>query len=103
MNRIKLLLSSISDFDYSQQSVVFNYINEKIINKLKINEINYNVFHNQIRAYQCISLESIWSSALIPQVILGPKCNQDREELERFLIANGLTSTQITKSTIPLK
>lgn len=50
-----------------------------------------------------MSLQNIWSSKLIPQVILGPKCIQDNEELQGFLKYHGLTGTKIVKSEIPLR
>lgn len=103
-NRIQSFCKSAQGINYTAIIDNFDCLNREIIKKLKIeNNVSYAVFHNQIRAYQSINLGNIWSSALIPEVILGPTCTQDIEELERFLKANGLMSTQIIKSTIPLR
>lgn len=103
MNRIKLLLSS-SNLNTTSLLTNFQYLNNIVETSTKLNSLtSYNVFHNQIRAYQSMSLQNIWSSKLIPQVILGPKCVQDTDELQGFLKSHGLTDTRIAKSEIPLR
>ncbi len=55
----------------------------------------FGTFSNGIRSYYPLSLESVWSKLLIPEIIIGPKCYQNKNELKSFLNANGLQGTKL--------
>lgn len=51
-----------------------------------------------ISSYFKYSLESFFNDELIPEIILGPKCNINISDLELFLLSNNLLNTKIIKS-----
>ena len=65
----------------------------------------YAAFHDSIRSYYELKLgdPELWSSKLIPEIYLGPKCYQIKSELESFLKANGLEDTEVKLSEIELR
>lgn len=60
---------------------------------------------SNIRPYRELNLnnKSNFSSALIPQIILGPRCEQDAKTLQIFLRSYGLMSTEVRYSDIQLR
>lgn len=75
------------------------------INTLNLKRKNrqYKLIGNSIRSLYSMNLSKIWSTAFIPEIIIGPKCYQNKKELKSFLIANGLDKTEIRVSQIPLR
>jgi len=71
--------------------------------QLATNYKKYGLFGGSIRSYFALNLKKIWCSELIPEIILGPKCHQNKNELRKFLDANGLSKTKINESTIPIR
>lgn len=65
--------------------------------------IQHQVFKDGIRSYYALNLEKIWSDVLIPEVVLGPKCYQNKKELKSFLKSCELVRTKISVSKIPLR
>ena len=65
--------------------------------------IKHQVFKDGIRSYYALNLENIWSDELIPEVVLGPKCYQNKKELQNFLKSCELIKTKISVSKIPLR
>lgn len=63
----------------------------------------YTKFSDMIRGYYALNLEPIWSDTLIPEIVIGPKCFQSKEELKGFLKSNGLYQTDILISKIPIR
>jgi Protein of unknown function (DUF2971). len=63
----------------------------------------YEIITDEIRSYYSLNLESIWNSQLIPEIIIGPHCNQNEKELNGFLKNNGFNDTKITKSSVPTR
>ena len=61
------------------------------------------VMGNYIRSYYAMHLNKIWGDALIPEIVLGPKCFQNKKEMMSFLKANGLPNTKVTISEIPIR
>lgn len=78
-----------------------NYI--EMIDNLDIKEKKYSVFSTGIRSYYNLCLKEVWGEGLIPEIILGPMCTQDKKELRSFLDANGLKRTKITESKVPIR
>lgn len=58
---------------------------------------------NYIRSYYALYLGEIWSSELIPEIMIGPKCYQNPKELRLFLKMNGLKKTKVGISKIPIR
>lgn len=56
-----------------------------------------------IRGYKDLCLEEIWGSGTIVEIILGPMCRQNCNELRRFLKANGLEGTKVSTSKVPIR
>ena len=56
-----------------------------------------------IRGYKDFCLEEVWGSGVIPEIILGPMCMQNRNEIKRFLKQNGLEGTNVSVSTVPIR
>ncbi len=63
----------------------------------------YAKISNMIRSYYALNLEPVWSDALISEVVIGPKCLQNKQELKGFLKSNELSQTNITISKIPIR
>lgn len=67
------------------------------------NDKKYGLFQNSVRSYYSMNLSEIWSSVLIPEIILGPKCFQNKRELQYFTKSCGLDRTNIQISKVPLR
>lgn len=63
----------------------------------------YGVFVDTIRSYYSMNLSEIWSDTLITEIILGPKCFQNKNELKSFLKSCDLYKTKIEVSKVPLR
>jgi len=63
----------------------------------------YNVFNGGIRSYYSMNLSEIWGEALIKEIIIGPKCFQNKNELTGFISASGLDRTKVIVSKIPIR
>ncbi|WP_461207765.1 DUF2971 domain-containing protein [Clostridium sp. DL1XJH146] len=63
----------------------------------------YRMFGDTIRSYYSMNLSEIWSDTLVTEIILGPKCFQNKKELKSFLKSCGLYKTKIEISKIPLR
>ena len=64
----------------------------------RLSEINFRVSNHKIITYFCYLFDDIFSSKLIPEIVLGPKSRIDLNELELFLKNNNLKKTKILKS-----
>ncbi len=84
-------------------------LSEKIKNV--INELNlemekrkHAIIGKSIRSYYALNLDPIWGGdALIPEIILGPRCYQNKRELELFIKKNHLFGTKVKTSKIPIR
>ena len=74
-----------------------------LVSDLKIEEEHFMMSKAGIRSYHDLCLEEIWGSGLIPEIILGPMCVQNRKELMRFLRSNGLGDTKVSVSKVPIR
>lgn len=75
----------------------------EIIKQYGIQENNFAMFQLSIRSYRKLCLNEIWGSGTIPEIVLGPRCLQDRIELKKFLKNNGLEGTKVSVSKIPIR
>lgn len=63
-----------------------------------ISKAKFRVRDNEIIPYYEYDLSCFFHSALIPRVVLGPKCKLDKDDLTAFLKSKGLENTEITVS-----
>lgn len=101
---IKLIESIVSEIkDEIELDIDLKEQFEMLVEKIKIKEEHYMMTKSGIRSYHNLYLEDIWGSGLIPEIILGPMCIQNRKELERFLRNNGLGDTKVRVSKVPIR
>lgn len=74
-----------------------------VMKELHLKEENFCLMRSGIRSYKNLCLEPIWGSGTIPEIVLGPMCTQNRNELRRFLKANGLEGTKVSVSEVPIR
>lgn len=75
----------------------------ELIKKLHLDEDKFVMTKSGIRSYKELCLEEVWGSGTIPEIILGPMCIQNKNELRRFLRANGLEGTKVSVSKVPIR
>ncbi len=73
------------------------------IKKIGIENEGYYLSQYGIKSYRNLCFNEVWGSGVIPEVILGPLCRQDKDELESFLESNGLYGVEINKSKVPIR
>lgn len=71
--------------------------------KFDISRIKYRVSGDRITSYSILNMEKHFNSKLIPEIVLGPKCEIDQKILKNFLDENGLHQTKIIKSHSPYR
>ena len=75
----------------------------EFVKQLHLREERFFMAKSGIRSYKELCLEEVWGSGAIPEIVLGPLCIQNRNELKRFLKANGLEGTKISVSQVPIR
>lgn len=102
-NLINLIESTPIESDILKRNIINHLI--EMIELLGVNEknINFGVIGGTIRPYFNLDLSAIWSNALITEIIVGPKCYQNKSELRQFLRQYGLKGTKIIDSKIPVR
>lgn len=95
--RKKFLLSS-EDMDLKslQDAIVQHH------KMLGLNKLEFNLF-SSIRPCKRLLLKSVWTDKLIPEICLGTKCLQNKDDLYYFLKGNGLRNTKISESRIKIR
>lgn len=102
------LMKNIMNTTGSDNKELFKNISNNILelasslNVLQSN-LKYRVLKDDIRSYYSLNLNEIWSDTLIPEVVLGPKCYQNKKELKNFIKACELQRTKISVSKIPIR
>ena len=64
---------------------------------------NFRLINNRIRSCRFLDIASIWNNGVISEVMLGPKCEQNKRELELFLKDSGLDNVKISESRIKIR
>lgn len=64
----------------------------------RLSELRFRLKGNKIVSYYEYSLNNIFTSKLIKEVVMGPKCEMSDKEIRQFLIANKLSKTNVCKS-----
>ena len=75
----------------------------ELVDSLKIRDEDFAMTRSGIRGYHNLCLDEIWGSGVIPEIVLGPMCVQNKNELQRFLKSNGLEGTKVTISSVPIR
>lgn len=75
----------------------------EITTSFGIDSPHFAIFSKGIREYRTLCLKSIWGSALIPEIFIGPLCPQSIAELKKFVTYCGLEGTKIIRSKVPLR
>ena len=76
---------------------------EKFINSFDLETEGYYLSQYGIKSYRNLCFNEVWGSGVIPEVILGPLCRQNKDELKSFLESNGLYGVEISDSQVPLR
>lgn len=99
MNRIASQTDSVELFLNISRHI------KEAVNELNLKQDNkcYCMIGKSIRSYYSMNLSHIWGDALIPEIIIGPRCYQNKKELLSFLKANGLHKTKVMISDIPIR
>jgi len=75
----------------------------ELVKQLHLGDEKFCMTKSGIRSYRELYLEKVWGSGTIPEIILGPMCIQNRNELSDFLKANGLEGTKVSASKVPIR
>lgn len=75
----------------------------ELVDSLGIENEDFSLTKLGIRGYHSLCFDEIWGSGVIPEIVLGPMCVQNKRELQRFLKQNGLEGTKITVSSVPIR
>ena len=75
----------------------------EFLDKMDIRQEKFAMTRTGIRGYRNMCLSEVWGSGVIPEIILGPMCIQNRQELNRFLHSNGLHNTKVSISKVPIR
>lgn len=102
MKSIESIITSVADcFSEEDYSISLEY--SQMIEEMGLAERYFALFKNGIRSYRKLCLSEIWGNGLIPEIILGPMCTQDKKELRAFLDFCGLKGTKIVESKVPIR
>lgn len=101
----KYYSSIASEVEYTDSFLKISKHLNQIIDELDLYKSNkqHGIIGDTIRSYYAMNLSKIWSDKLITEVIIGPRCFQNRKELKSFLKANGLNRTNVNISDIPIR
>lgn len=105
-NNIKETLHLIDGGKGQIEEELFNNIRRhflELVDSLGIKKEDFAITKSGIRGYHSLCFDEIWGSGVIPEIVLGPMCVQNKRELQRFLKQNGLEGTKITVSSVPIR
>lgn len=105
-SNVTAMLRLIDSAKGQVEEELFNNIRRnflELVDVLKIKKENFVMTSTGIRGYHNLCFDEIWGSGVIPEIVLGPMCTQNRNELQRFLKCNGLEGTKITVSSVPIR
>lgn len=105
-NNIKETLHFIDSGKGQLEEELFNNIRRhfvELVDSLGIGKEDFAITKSGIRGYHSLCFDEIWGSGVIPEIVLGPMCVQNKRELQIFLKQNGLEGTKVTVSSVPIR
>lgn len=105
-NNIKETLHLIDSGKGQIEEELFNNLRRhflELVDSLDIEKEDFAITKSGIRGYHSLCFDEIWGSGVIPEIVLGPMCVQNKRELQRFLKQNGLEGTKVTVSSVPIR
>ena len=90
-------LNLIKDDNNELNLDVIKYNTKKMISEYNLETKNFYVSKYGIRSFINLSLEMLWDSNIITEIVLGPLCVQKHIELRKFLDYNGLKNVKISQ------
>lgn len=81
--------------------VIENFKN--YVSSIKIDEEKFMLSTQGIRSFKELCLSDVWGSGVIPEIVLGPMCSQNKYELNQFLKKYNLGDTKVTVSKVPIR
>ena len=103
---IKEAMDAMKSIKEDLDAELFQNINKnfaELVKMLNIKKEEFYVSKSGIRGYKNLCLKDVWGSGVIPEIILGPMCQQNKKELKRFLYVNGLQGTKVSVSKVPIR
>jgi hypothetical protein len=94
--------SQIPHLQEVHKNLIFPDMNT-IFKQSGLDTLKFELINNKIRPCRFLDISSIWDKGLITEVMLGPKCEQSKKDLELFLNSNGLKNVRITESSIKIR
>ena len=76
---------------------------DTIFKQSGLDKLEFKLINNKIRPCRLLNISSIWETELITEVMLGPKCEQSKKDLELFLKSSGLENVIVSESKIKIR
>lgn len=76
---------------------------DELFKQSGLDELNFKLINNKIRSCRFLDISSIWDKGIITEVMLGPKCEQNKRDLELFLKDSGLVDVKVSESSIKIR
>lgn len=103
ISEARALIDGMADYASADLCAKIRSNFDRLVDKIRIEPEKFFLSKSGIRSYHSLYLEEIWGPGLITEIILGPMCVQNRNELVRFLSENGLSGTKVSVSKVPLR
>lgn len=99
---IKNIFSKIPHLQASYKNMQFpDY--KGLLKQSGLDTLNFKLINNKIRQCRFLNISPAWKSEIITEVMLGPKCEQSKRDLELFLNETGITKAKVTESKIKIR
>ena len=95
LSMIPYLQAVYKDFPFPNMNEIFK--------QSGLDVLEFKLINNIIRPCRFLDVSSTWEKGLITEVMLGPKCEQNKKDLKLFLNSNGLKDVSITESKIKIR
>lgn len=103
---IKSTLHLIDSMESSMDATLYHNLRKNfndVTKNLRLDKEQFGMMKSGIRGYKELCLEEVWGSGTITEIVLGPMCVQNSNELRRFLKSNGLEGTKVSISKVPIR
>lgn len=76
---------------------------DELFKQSGLDVLHFMLINNKIRSCRFLDISSIWNNGIITEVMLGPKCEQNKRDLELFLKDSGLVNVKVSESKIKIR